>query len=451
VTITRSISFRLLLMILLSLLLLWSAVICFTWWRTSRDINQVYDAELIQVAKLLAVATAHEAAEHDLGDYQADLSQSGYNYPLIFQIWNHHDRLMVKGPDAPDQALSSTREDGFSDARFNNAGWRVYTLNLKDKDFRVQVARNHQVMHELVRDFVIDVIKPLLLALPLFGMLWYVVHRGLDPLRQVSRLIAERDYGHLNPVVVEHMPEESARLVDEINALLVRLKDSIERNSHFTSDVAHELRTPIAGMLVQLQSTDEHSSEIECQQVISKVRVGLKRLNHVVNQLLTLASIEPEQIRQQFASMDLREVIREMISELSPAALEKGIEMELDAYEPVAFYGNKQLIAILFSNLLSNAIKFTPHHGRLGIYLAKVTNGISLAVEDSGPGIPDEHKEWVFERRTRVSGGVAGGSGLGLSIVKEICRLHHGTISLRDKAEGPGLIVTLFLPDLRKA
>jgi two-component system sensor histidine kinase QseC len=451
VTITRSISFRLLLMILLSLLLLWTAVICFTWWRTSRDINQVYDAELIQVAKLLAVATAHEAAEHDLDDYQADLSQSGYNYPLIFQIWNHHDRLMVKGPDAPDQALSSTREDGFSDARFNNAGWRVYTLNLKDKDFRVQVARNHQVMHELVRDFVIDVIKPLLLALPLFGMLWYVVHRGLDPLRQVSRLIAERDYGHLNPVVVEHMPEESARLVDEINALLVRLKDSIERNSHFTSDVAHELRTPIAGMLVQLQSTDEHSSEIECQQVISKVRVGLKRLNHVVNQLLTLASIEPEQIRQQFASMDLREVIREMISELSPAALEKGIEMELDAYEPVAFYGNKQLIAILFSNLLSNAIKFTPHHGRLGIYLAKVTNGISLAVEDSGPGIPDEHKEWVFERRTRVSGGVAGGSGLGLSIVKEICRLHHGTISLQDKAEGPGLIVTLFLPDLRKA
>jgi len=303
----------------------------------------------------------------------------------------------------------------------------------------------------LVRDFVIDVIKPLLLALPLFGMLWYVVHRGLDPLRQVSRLIAERDYGHLNPVVVEHMPEESARLVDEINALLVRLKDSIERNSHFTSDVAHELRTPIAGMLVQLQSTDEHSSEVECQQVIGKVRAGLKRLNHVVNQLLTLASIEPEQIRQQFAPMDLREVIREMISELSPAALEKGIEMELDAYEPVAFYGNKQLIAILFSNLLSNAIKFTPQHGRLGIYLAKVTNGISLAVEDSGPGIPNEHKEWVFERRTRVSGGAAGGSGLGLSIVKEICRLHHGTISLRDKAEGPGLIVTLFLPDLRKA
>jgi len=447
---THSISFRLLLMILLSMLLLWTAVLCFTWWRTSRDINNVYDAELMQVARLLAVATSHEAAELDLHEYQVDLSQAGYNYPLIFQVWDHTGRLMVRGPDAPDHALSSSQKDGFSDARFNDTGWRVYTMNLMNNEFRIQVARNHEVMRVLVRDFVLDVIKPLLLALPLFGMLWYVVHRGLEPLRQVSRLIAERDYGHLNPVIVENMPAESARLVDEINALLVRLKASIERNGRFTADVAHELRTPIAGMLVQLQSTDEHSSDFECQQVIGKVRVGLKRLNHVVNQLLTLASIEPEQIRQEFAPMELREVTREVISELSPSALEKGIEMELDSYEPVEYYGNKHLIAIMLSNLLNNSIKFTPQGGALSIYLAKVTNGVSMVVEDSGPGIPDESKEWVFERRNRVASGHGGGSGLGLSIVKEICKLHRATITLKDKSEGSGLIVKLFLPDLTK-
>lgn len=447
----RSISFRLLLMILLSLLLLWTAVLCFTGWRTSRDINAVYDAELIQVAKLLAVAISHEAAEQDLDEYQLDLRETAYDYPLLFQIWNHNDRLLVRGPDAPGHALSSAREDGFSDAQFNNADLRVYTMNLKDGEFRVQVARDYEVMHALVRDFVLDVIKPLLLALPLFGILWYVVHRGLEPLRQVSRLIAERDYGHLNPVIVEHMPAESARLVDEINALLVRLKASIERNGHFTADVAHELRTPIAGMLVQLQSTDEHSNDAECRQVISKVRMGLKQLNHVVNQLLTLASIEPEQIRQQFTPMELREVTREVISELSPSALEKGIEMELDACEQVAFCGNKQLIVIMLNNLLNNAIKFTPQGGTLRIYLAKVTHGVSMAVEDSGPGIPDEIKKWVFERRKRVSSGRGGGSGLGLSIVKEICNLHHATITLKDKPEGSGLIVKLFLPDLSKA
>lgn len=449
-TFIHSIRFRLLVMILLSVLLLWTAVLCFTWWRTSQDINSVYDAELIQVAKLLAVATSHEAEEHDLEDYNADLSDAGYSFPLIFQIWNHHDRLMVRGPDAPELPLTDSLADGFTDAYFGGSGWRIYTMNLPTDKFRVQVARAHDVMERMVSDFVIDVIKPLLLALPLFGMLWYVVHRGLAPLRHVSNLIAERDYGHLSPVQVDHIPEESSRLVDEINALLVRLKESIDRNSRFTADVAHELRTPIAGMLVQLQFTDSDLTDSERQRVIEKVRSGLKRLNHVVNQLLTLASIEPEKIRQTFEPLELGEVAGEVLADLSPAALEKGIELELDAAEPVELTGNRQLIGILISNLLQNAINFTPADGSVKVHLANVTNGVELVVEDSGPGIPDDRKSWVFERLNRVPAG--GGSGLGLSIVKEICKVHHASISLSDATGGgSGLVVNLFLPRLSKA
>ncbi len=446
---THSIRFRLLLMILLTVLLLWTAVLCFTWWRTNRDINSVYDAELIQVAKLLAVATSHEAAERDLEDYEADLSNAGYDFPLIFQIWNHSDRLMVRGPEAPRHPLSIARSDGFSDVTINGDGWRVYTLNLSGKDFRVQVARSHSVMRRMVNEFVIDVVKPLLLALPLFGMLWLVVHRGLEPLRQVSRLIAERDYRHLNPVTVEDIPEESSRLVNEINALLERLRASIERNSRFTADVAHELRTPIAGMLIQLQSNDMDLDEDERKRVVEKVRRGLERLNHVVNQLLVLASIEPERIRQSFERFDLVDIAGDVMSELASMALDKQIELELVAQESTEVFGNRELLTIMISNLVSNAIRFTPERGQVIVHIANVTNGISLSVEDTGPGIPEEKKAWVFERLNRVSKG--GGSGLGLSIVKEICQLHQATISLNDKEEDSGLIVNLFLPLLSKS
>jgi two-component system, OmpR family, sensor histidine kinase QseC len=449
VTTRHSIRFRLLVMILLTVLLLWSAVLCFTWWRTTQDINSVYDAELVQVANLLAVATSHESHEHDLHDYNADLSNSGYDFPLIFQIWDDSNRLMVRGPDTPDQPLSVSTDDGFSDTSFNGAGWRVYTMNLRDDHFRVQVARAHTVMQRMVTDFVIDVIKPLLLGLPLFGMLWYVVHRGLAPLRHVSTLIAERDYTHLSPVSVEHIPEESSRLVDEINALLVRLKASIERNSHFTADVAHELRTPIAGMLVQLQFNEDDIKEEERRQIIEKVKSGLKRLSHVINQLLTLASIEPEKLRQTFKPLDLAEIAGEKIADLSPMAFEKRIELELDAADQVETMGDRQLIGIMISNLLQNAINFTPLDGSVKVHLTSVANGVELVVEDSGPGIPDDRKSWVFERLNRIPSG--GGSGLGLSIVKEICNVHHASITLSDRDGRSGLVVNLFLPRLSKA
>ena len=126
---THSIRIRLLLMILLTVLVLWTTVLCFTWWRTNRDINTVYDAELMQVARLLAVATAHESEEHDLEDYEADLSSAGYHFPLVFQIWNHSDRLMVRGPDAPTHPLSPARDDGFSDVVINAWGWHYHYGN----------------------------------------------------------------------------------------------------------------------------------------------------------------------------------------------------------------------------------------------------------------------------------------------------------------------------------
>ncbi|MCU7804410.1 MAG: sensor histidine kinase N-terminal domain-containing protein [Candidatus Thiodiazotropha sp. (ex Lucinoma borealis)] len=446
----RSIRVRLLLMLLLSMLLLWIAILCFTWWRTSSEINRVYDAELALVAQLLAVATEHESEEFDLDEYQADLSESGYTFPLLFQVWSHENRLMIRGPEAPETPLTSSISDGYSDSDFMGDGWRVYTLNLDHHDYRVQVARTHAASQQLVRTFVMDVIKPLLLVLPLSGILWFIVHSGLKPLREVTRLIGERDYDHLNPVQADHVPEEISGLVDELNALLLRLRRSIDRNGRFTADVAHELRTPIAGMLVQLQSSATGRTDEERERGIQQVKKGLDHLNHVIKQLLTLASIEPQKIRRNFKPLDLEEIAQEVLADISPGALSKQIEMELQCSGRVSISGNRELIGIMLNNLVSNAIKFTPNKGAIALRIAHTKGGASVSIVDAGPGIPDDKKKWVFERLNRLPGETEGGTGLGLSIVQEICELHQGSIVLNDPEEGTGLIVNLFIPDLRK-
>ncbi|MES9815295.1 MAG: ATP-binding protein [Candidatus Thiodiazotropha sp.] len=448
--VVRSISLRLLIMLLISTLLLWGTILYFTWWRTSSEIDRVYNAELALVAQLLAVATEHESDEFDLDEYQADLSESGYIFPLLFQVWSHENRLMIRGPEAPVFPLSSAIVDGYTDSKIDGQGWRVYTLNLKNHDFRVQVARSHMTSRELVRDFVVDVIKPLLIALPLSVILWLIVHKGLQPLRVVTRLIKERDYDHLNPVHTTHVPKEIAGLVDALNGLLVRLKQAIDRNSRFTADVAHELRTPIAGMLVQLQSNTDGVQEEKGKKAFEQIKKGLSRLNHVINQLLVLSSIEPGKIRHSFMELDLEMLAQEVLADISPQALAKEIDLALECSESVSMEGNRELVGLLLGNLVSNAIKFTPNKSHVTITITRVEDGVTLCVEDEGAGIPDDKKKWVFERLNRLPGGTEAGAGLGLSIVKEICDLHQGNIILSDPEQGSGLIVKLFFPRLRK-
>ncbi|MES9896611.1 MAG: ATP-binding protein [Candidatus Thiodiazotropha endolucinida] len=448
--VVRSISLRLLLMLLVSMFLLWGTILYFTWWKAGSENNRVYNAELALVAQLLAVATEHESEEFDLDEYQTDLSESGYRFPLLFQVWSHENRLMIRGPEAPDFPLSGSIVDGYTDSEINGKGWRVYTMNLKNHDFRVQVARSHMTSQVLVRDFVVDVIKPLLIALPLSGILWLIVHQGLRPLRDVTRLIRERDYDHLSPVHPTHVPKEIAGMLDALNGLLVRLKLAIDRNSRFTADVAHELRTPIAGMLVQLQSSKDGDKEAHGKSVFEQIKKGLSRLNHVINQLLVLSSIEPGKIRSNFTELDLDMLAQEVLADISPQALSKEIDMALECAEPVTMVGNRELIGLLLGNLVNNAIKFTPNKRHVTITIAHTDGGVAVTVEDEGPGIPDDKKKWVFERLNRLPGGTDTGAGLGLSIVKEICELHQGKISLNDPVQGEGLIVKLFFPGLRK-
>jgi len=444
----RSIKFRILSLVLSLTLLIWAAVVVFTWWRASSEIHQVFDAQLVQVARMLSVTTLHESKELDLAGYQSDmLHHEKYEYPLIFQVWSADGRLLIRGPAAPHSPLSPAQDEGFTEVSLDGLQWRVYTLVHNDEPpFRVQVAHANSVRDELILKFVTSILKPLLFSLPFVVVLWVGVARGLAPLRWVADQISGRDQSNLEPVLTTHVPAEISALVDELNALFARLQKAIEGHSRFASNAAHELRNPIAGSITQIHAALNFPTGEARQRALEQALVGLQRLSHRLDQLLTLARIEPERITTPRAPLRLDAIATEVLAEMAPDALEKGVEIELQSEGPVPLIGNGELIAILICNLLQNAIRATPAGGSVTLRIGDTKTGVYLSIQDTGPGIPEEQRDRVFDRSHRLPDTPGPGFGLGLSIVQAIAEAHGASVSLSDPEQGSGLVVTVEFP-----
>ncbi|MEN8166194.1 MAG: ATP-binding protein, partial [Pseudomonadota bacterium] len=270
--------------------------------------------------------------------------------------------------------------------------------------------------------------------------------RGLAPLHTLASQISSRDQGNLEPLASQGVPAEVSVMVAEINALFCRLKATLERFSRFTANVSHELRTPISGIITHAHLALNSQQETARRKSLSNVIKGSKRLNHTLDQLLTLARIDPDQLRDSFSQVDLRSTAIEVISECSPAALKKNLELELLGDGPSFIQGNEELTSILLRNLIGNAINATPSGGHISVSLDLTPQGPLLQVEDTGPGVPEAERNRIFERFYRLPESPAQGSGLGLSIVQTIVTIHAGSISLTPREQGSGLRVSIQYP-----
>jgi len=328
--------------------------------------------------------------------------------------------------------------------------WRVYTRYTSDKQHRIQVAQESISREVRMLGFVVNILSPLLLALPMIGVLWWVVVRALNPLRRLVHQIGARSASNLEAIDTAIVPVEAKVLVDAINDLFQKLQFSIERYNRFTADAAHELRTPLAGSVVQIQAALESSDEGERKHSLTQALKGLSRLNRLVEQLLVFSRMEPEVAKLEFATLDLKELSVEVVSEYAPGYLEKGVALELEAPNPVKLKGNRELLVIALGNLLDNAARVTPAGGVIKVSLLADDDSVSLVVIDTGPGIADHNKALVFGRFYRLIGTTGQGSGLGLSIVHSAVRLHGGVVTLEDGEEGRGLQVVIKIP-IRKS
>ena len=371
-----------------------------------------------------------------------------FNTANAIQLWQGNT-LLYHSAQTPSTALSL--EDGYSEQNF--AGKRWQTFRQTNADFTVIVAQPLQDRLALSDQVVLASIYPVVLSLPVQALLiWLLVGRGLRPLLELARQLTQKKADDLTPLTLEQTPQELDQMLSSTNQLLARLDDAFAREKRFAADVAHELRTPLAVLQVNLHNAQQRWKEAgvsDPDQIMVALQDGVRRMSALIEQIMLLNRTNPAHFSAQLQSLDLASLCREVVAELYPQIELRQQQIALDGEDSVRLDGDAFALKLLLLNLVGNASKYTPDGGQIQLLLARNAQTVSLIVEDSGPGIAPEEYQRVFERFYRVGGdrhqSGQPGSGLGLAIVRDIALLHQGSLTLGRSALG-GLCVKLELP-----
>ncbi len=313
----------------------------------------------------------------------------------------------------------------------------------------IYVAETILKRQALLDQILIAVVLPQLLLISLASLaVWVGVSRGLAPLEVVRAAIHSRTQWDLRPVVEVDAPLEIQPLVAAIDDLLGRLNEDIEAQRRFVANAAHQLRTPLAGLKTQTELAMRQNDMTELQRILKQVNRSASNVTRLVNQLLSLAKLEPAgagSLKQ--SAIDLNLVVKEATRDLVPYALEKNIDLGFeDATKPALITADSWSIRELITNLVDNAIRYSQAGGDVTVKV-QVGESVVLSVEDDGPGIPHTERERVFERFYRLLGNSVAGSGLGLAIVKEIAQSHNAVVSINTGPNGKGTLVAVVFPN----
>lgn len=447
---------RRILALVLSLLLLGTALISlFNYLDSSHEVEEVYDAQLVNTARLLqgVMRTPLPSAERSelYAAFNSALGQAGQHKPghpyeskLAFQVWGPTGEVLVRTASAP-QLAEPPHQAGFADIDLGPHQWRGFLLIDEQQGVRIWIGERDDVRQELVASIVRHTLLPNLIgSVVLAAFIWWAIGWGLQPLRNMAAVIRARHADSLDPLQLQPLPSELEPMQAALNRLLAQIDQVLERERRFIADAAHEMRTPLAVLRVHVQNATQARDEAERQQSLGYLLGGIDRATRVVNQLLTLARMEPLIERGEMAQVDVLALVRETLAELTPWVLKQGLELDLEAGEgDYHLNADPGSLGIALQNLVTNAVNHSPAGGRLHVRLSADAQRLLLQVEDQGPGIPAEDLERVFERF--YSRGTVQGAGLGLAIVQSIARRHAGQIRLRNLDSG-GLQASLELP-----
>lgn len=441
----RSLRLRLLLILLALFSLVWVLVTTASYFAAQHEIEELFDAQLAQYARTLQALTQHELDEDEHEQIRLDNSFLGHTYEkkVMFQVWNG-DILVLHSGSVPDAPMSDLF--GFTDRELQGATWRVFALPGSKEAATIQVAERYDVRDELVDKISLQVLHPLIIALPLLAIvLWFAVGGGLRPLRSLTREVGARSPHDLQPLPDDEAPREIAPLVAAINRLLAQLRRALESERRFTADAAHELRTPLAALKVQAQVAQGATHRDERMAAIDNIVAGVDRGTRLVEQLLTLARLDPEEAQKDTGRVDLAALAARVVGEYAPDAIRKGVDLGVEDDSRGVVQGLSEALHVMLRNLVDNAVKYTPSGGRVDVGVTEADEAVVISVTDSGPGIDRELRERVFDRFYRIVGNGAQGSGLGLSIVRRIAELHQAEVVL-DSQHGQGLKVIVRFP-----
>jgi two-component system, OmpR family, sensor kinase len=431
-----SIRKKLLVALLSALVLISLASSGATWLAVRKEAEELFDYQLHQMALTLR----DQVPQSEIALF------GGFDHDFIVQVWNPGGALVYLSNRGIVLPQSGT---GFQTVSVQGEAWRVFTLEQEDRS--IQVAAPQSLRRDRASAMALRILLPLAASFPLFAILiWLLVSRELRPLEEIARGIRRRRPDSLEPLPAGDLPEEVVPLVSELNSLLARLGGAIETQRRFTEDAAHELRSPLTALQLQIQLVERARSPEELREALDALRAGAKRATHLVEQLLTMARLEPEAAREAPSELALQDVAASVLADLEPLAEAKGVELRHGRVEPARVAGQPDALRTLARNLVDNAIRYTPPAGRIEVSVFVDSDRPTLEVTDSGPGIPPDERERVFDRFYRLPGASAQGSGLGLAIVRQIADAHRAELSLGEADHGKGLRVTVRFPAITK-
>lgn len=403
------------------------------------EINELYNENMKQIA--IAVANQNTSFQFE-PDTQA-MGRKGLRgeEEFLIQVWKDQDLQYSSLP-----VLNFARQsvEGHGKDQYNNDTWYFYAI--KKHGLHFQVAQPANDRQDMFLEVYSRLLIPILIQLPVIAILITIlIRQGFVPLRRLSQSIERRTPSYLEKLPMHHVPIEIKSMVEALNNLFVRLSNSLTTQRRFTADAAHELRTPITAIRLQLDLLSRAKDEKDRQETIGLLFKSVDRATHLIEQLLTLARQEPESLESQWEVRNLCEIVKEAIQNNQSLADSRDTKVSMVMPDSIMVEGEAYHLMTMISNIVNNAIRYTPSGGMVNITLLDRGDHSQLDISDTGSGIRKEDQDRIFDRFYRASS-KENGAGLGLSIVKSIADHHGIEISVYSDTGTEGTLFRLLFP-----
>jgi len=409
------------------------AMAAITYHNVLGETEKLFDYQLQQMALSLRDQGEIEPEQADtLADERLD---------VVIQIWTVDGRaIYASRPHAslPERALL-----GLATLTVDGRAWRTYGVATRDRV--IQVAQPVDIRQRLAAHAAWRSVLPLLLTTPIAALaIWWLAARNLAPIERLAREVRTRDARSLAAVPTAGLPDEIAPLASALNALLARLSSSLDSQRAFVADAAHELRSPLTALKLQLELLRRADDAETREAARIAIGEGIGRASRLVEQLLALARSEPDAVLP-VERVDLAAAARQAIDDTTPFADSRSVSIALIAHGGACVKGDPVALNLLVRNLVDNAVRYSPTASRVEVRVRQQSGEVVLEVDDAGPGIPDAERERVFDRFYRRADAAGAGSGLGLAIVRSVASAHAATVRLGPSTLG-GLSVSVSFP-----
>jgi sensor protein qseC len=431
-----SLRLRLIISFLIVSTCVWTAAAVISWQESRDQMDEFFDTYQLLLARQLSTAdwtnlTADMQKKSNRLIENVDDDGEEEDEALGFAVFNRRGEMIFNDDENGRDFIYTPEASGFVNQKIGRKKdmWRIFWLTSADKNFTIAVGQELEFRDDAALELVEETLLPWLVGLSvlLLAVIW-MVSRELRPLRRIADELSERDSDNLHPLSLSGQASEILPLIKAINTQFSRIEQMLQRERGFISDSAHELRSPLTALKVQLEVAQLADDDAAARhQALQKLNQSIDRSTRLVEQLLALSRLDSAAAAANDEPLDWPALVNAAVNEQLPAAEEKKINIKTstDGSAPTTC-GQPLLWALLLRNLLDNAVRYSPEEAQISIELKDET----LSVTNSNTVVAAEYLPRLKERFFRPAGQKSTGSGLGLSIVERIAELHRCRVAL---------------------